>query len=520
VAAPLTFPVPPAANGATIDRRSVYARALEARDPRFDGLFFVGITSTRIYCRPVCPARVSRHEHRRFFRSAAAAERAGYRPCLRCRPELAPGLAVMDAVPRLAHVAAERIAAGALNGRSIATLAEELEVSERHLRRALERELGVSPGDLAQTCRLLLAKQLLADTRLSITQIAFASGFQSVRRFNDAFRQQYRRPPSAVRRLSLVSRAALERDGTPATDGSTPLRLTLAYRAPFEWDTLVAELRDDAIAGVELVEDRRYLRTIAIDGHSGFIRIEHPPDASTVSVSRTGAPTRGTRTAASHIAIHVSPSLTPVLMPLLARVRRLLDLDADPAAINAHLAQSGLGSIVSRRPGARILGAMDGFEVVLRALLRGRTAPVVEAFGGRAETGIPGLDRLVPSADRVAAASVDEIVALGVPRQRAEALLTIAVRIVEGRLRLDPGSSPVLIRRVLSAIPGVGDQTVTTVITRALDWPDAVSPSDRSLWRYAGVTSRRAFVARAEEWRPWRAYAALHLRLARTHVAS
>src|SRR5215208_6448495 len=176
--------------------------AVGARDPRFDGLFYVGITTTRIYCRPVCPARVSHPDRRRFFGSAAAAERAGFRPCLRCRPELAPGRAAVDAVSQLARAAERRIAAGALNGRSSADLARELGVSERHLRRALEREIGVSPVELAQTHRLLLAKRLLADTTLSVTQVAYASGFQSLRRFNAAFRESYRMPPSHVRRPS------------------------------------------------------------------------------------------------------------------------------------------------------------------------------------------------------------------------------------------------------------------------------------------------------------------------------
>jgi len=178
----------------------VCGRALDARDARFDGLFFVGITTTRIYCRPVCPARVSYHDRRRFFDTAASAERAGFRPCLRCRPELAPGRALIDAVPNLARVAAHRIGAGALNGRGVAQLARELGVSDRHLRRVLERELGVSPVELAQTHRLLLAKRLLADTSLPVTRIAYASGFQSLRRFNSVFRERYRLSPSALRR--------------------------------------------------------------------------------------------------------------------------------------------------------------------------------------------------------------------------------------------------------------------------------------------------------------------------------
>ena len=234
----------------------VCTRALGARDARFDGLFFVGITSTRVYCRPVCPARVSYPDRRRFFESPAEAEGAGFRPCLRCRPELAPGRALVDAVPRLAHVAAHRIAAGALNGRTIAELARDLGVSARHLRRALEREVGVSPIELAQTHRLLLAKRLLADTTLPVTRVAFASGFQSLRRFNAVFRDRYRMSPSALRRSRRPDMVGgLLHEWTAAADDATaPLRLTLAYREPLAWDALLATLRRDAIPGAEVIE--------------------------------------------------------------------------------------------------------------------------------------------------------------------------------------------------------------------------------------------------------------------------
>ncbi|HET9440385.1 MAG TPA: Ada metal-binding domain-containing protein, partial [Longimicrobiales bacterium] len=224
----------------------VCQRAVRARDPRFDGVFFVAITSTGVYCRPVCPARVTHPERRRFFPSAAAAEHAGYRPCLRCRPELAPGRALCDAVSRLADAAAQRIAAGALNGRSVGELARDLCVGERHLRRALERQLGVSPLELAQTHRLLLAKRLLADTDLPITRIAYASGFQSLRRFNSVFRERYRMPPNALRRARRTPRTWLR------TEEHDLLQLTLSYRPPLAWDPLLSWLSEEAIAGVEV----------------------------------------------------------------------------------------------------------------------------------------------------------------------------------------------------------------------------------------------------------------------------
>jgi AraC family transcriptional regulator of adaptative response / DNA-3-methyladenine glycosylase II len=479
-------------------RADVLERALDARDPRFDGVFFVGITTTRVYCRPVCPARVAYHDHRRFFRSAAAAERAGFRPCMRCRPELAPGLALIDAVPRLARAAAHRIAAGALNGRSVAELARDLGVGERHLRRALEREVGVSPLELAQTHRLLLAKQLLADTRLPVTRIAYSSGFQSLRRFNAAFREQYRMAPTAVRRGSSwrSQKASLADDAS--------LHLTLAYRAPFAWGTLLEVLRADAIASVEMVDNGRYCRTIEIDGHSGFVAVELHRHAN-------------------HLDVAVSPSLVPVLMPLLARLRHLFDLDAEPNVIDAHLVESGLGTLVTRRPGVRLPGSIDGFDVALRTLLRGRARVsggassgdparrAAWALGEPIQTGIAALSRLTPCAVRVADAGSRRLEALGIPRRRAAAAVAVARLVANGTLRLEPGSDVSATRRALTEIAGVGDQLATTIVMRALYWPDALPVTDRGLQRSAGVSTPGQLRVRGERWRPWRAYAALHL---------
>jgi len=475
-------------------------RALEARDARFDGLFFVGITTTRIYCRPVCPARVSYHDRRRFFDSAAAAEQAGFRPCLRCRPELAPGRALCDAVPNLARVAAHRIGAGALNGRGVAQLAHELGVSDRHLRRVLERELGVSPLTLAQTHRLLLAKQLLADTPLPVTQIAFASGFQSLRRFNSAFREQYRLSPTALRR---APRSSGDNGSPPAPPGDL-VRLTLAYRAPLAWDALTALLARDAMPGVEVVEGGRYGRTVRLDGRTGVV---FAADAGSA--------------AKTYLEMEVSPSLLPVLMPLLARLRHLLDLDAEPTVVDAHLEQSGLGGLVRRRPGLRIPGAVDGFEVAFRALLgshsgvtaRALVGRVVEALGEPITTTIPALDRLAPDAERVAEVGPAGLETLGVPGPRAEALTAVARAVAGGALRLEPGSDVGAAHRTLLAIDGIGERLATTIVMHALHWPDAFPASDRTLQRAAAASSARELRARAEQWRPRRAYAALHLRL-------
>jgi len=298
------------------DQREAYQLAVDARDPRFDGVFYVGITTTHVYCRPCCPSRLAYDRHRRFFDSAAAAERAGFRPCMRCRPELAPGRATaLAAVSRLAQVASQRIAAGALNGHSVADLASELGVSERHLRRALEREVRVSPLELAQTHRLLLAKRLIVDTDLPMTRVAYASGFQSLRRFNTVFRAQYRMAPSTLRRGRKIA---------GREDGS--LRLTLAYRPPLAWDSLASVLPREA--------------KVVIDGQRGIVAVANSP-------------------ADHQLVVTISESLLPVLI---AGVRRVFDLDAEPAVIDAHLSAGGLEHLVARWPGARVAGSFKGFK--------------------------------------------------------------------------------------------------------------------------------------------------------------
>src|SRR5262245_58323336 len=296
--------------------RDAYQLAADARDRRFDGVFFVAITTTHVYCRPGCPSRTAYHRHRRFFDSAAAAERAGFRPCLRCRPELAPGRAgvPLDAVSHLAREAAQRIAAGALNGRTVADLAAELGVSERHLRRALEREVRVSPLELAQTHRLLLAKRLIVDTGLPMTRVAYASGFQSLRRFNTVSRAQYRMAPSAMRG---------GRKGTTRADGS--LRLTLAYRPPLAWESLASLGRE---------------ARVSIAGHGGLVSFANSP-------------------ADAQVVVTIAESLLPILMPLIAGLRRVFDLDAEPAVIDAHLTAGGLGPLVRRWPGVRVPGNLE-----------------------------------------------------------------------------------------------------------------------------------------------------------------
>jgi AraC family transcriptional regulator of adaptative response / DNA-3-methyladenine glycosylase II len=383
-----------------------------------------------------------------------------------------------------------RIAAGALNGQGVGDLARELGVSERHLRRAMERELGVSPLELAQTHRLLLAKCLLTDTRLPVTRVAFASGFQSLRRFNSVFRQRYRMSPSALR----------QRPRRPVPDpiaGPPPagdwVRLALGYRAPLAWDALLATIAGDTPPGVGLVDGSRYARTVALDGCRGIVFVS--PAA------------RG-----DHLNVDLSVSLLPALMPLLARLRHLLDLDAEPATIDRHLVDSGLALLVKRRPGLRLAGAFDGFEVAARDLLGcdllGR---VTNAFAERLDTEVAGLARLALRADRVVGAGAPFLIELGVPHRQAEALAALASAVAQSRLRLEPGADVSFTLHALEQIPGVNARTAAAIAMRALHWPDAFPSTDRLLQRAAGATTARELLRIAERWRPWRGYAAAHL---------
>ena len=492
------------------DRES-YVKALETRDARFDGVFFVGIASTRIYCRPICPARVSLRKNRRFFSNAAAAERAGFRPCLRCRPELAPGLARVDAVTRLAELAARRIAAGALNGRGVDRLAGELGVSGRQLRRALQLELGVAPIELAQTHRLLLAKQLLTDTRLPVSQVAFASGFQSLRRFNALFRTRYQMNPESLRRDG--SRAAgltPSRSASTAERGDT-VRLTLTCRDPFAWEPLLGFLAARAAPEVECVDGSGYMRTVQIDGHTGVIR---------VSRAERPNPRAGSRAATPALHLDVSAALMPVLMQVRAAVSCLFDLDAEPETIESHLVRAGIGPISPAHRGLRVPGAFDAFEVATRAIL-GQQVSVKGAstlmsrltltFGSPFRATHAALTRLPVSAASLANATVEQIKAIGLPLARATTIRTLAQQVASGALRIDPGADVHNLTKQLRAIAGIGPWTSEYIAMRAVHWPDAFPASDLVLCRSAGNLTSAQLLKAAERWRPWRAYAAMHL---------
>lgn len=472
--------------------------ALCARDARFDGRFFTGVTSTGIYCRPVCSVRTPRRGNCRFFDLAAQAERAGFRPCLRCRPELAPlarAWSTQDAAELLVQHASRLLDDPAQwtgdDGPAMVRLAERLGVSDRHLRRVFEARLGVSPLQVLHTRRLLAAKQLLTDTALPITAVAQASGFASLRRFNAALRERYGLSPTAMRRHS------------PPDGGSRAV--ALGWRPPLDVPALLAFLGDRLLPGVDALdaEGLRYWRTLRLQTasgtHSGWFGLRFEPERHRVW-------------------LHASDGLLPALPTLLWRVRALCDLDADPHAIDTVLDRHFPGG-----SGLRVPGAIDGFELAVRAVLgqqvtvaaaRTLAGRLVAAFGEPIATPDAALNRLFPTPEALAGASGDALGALGIVRQRQAAIQALGRAVVDGGLDLGPHASVQATTEALTALPGIGPWTAQYIAMRALRWPDAWPAADIALHHTLGLggTPRereRACEALAQAWKPWRSYAVL-----------
>jgi len=479
-------------------------RALKAHDARFDGSFFTAVTSTGVYCRPVCRVKLPRRENCRFYRHAAQAEAAGYRPCLRCRPELAPRAAnwtTEDASHILALQAAQLIdnpdawSGPDDNGPGAARVAQRLGVSDRHLRRIFEAEFGVSPLQYMQTRRLLAAKQLIADTRLPMTQVALASGFASVRRFNAAFVEHYGLNPSEMRRAGDHGK---QRGATQA------IEVRLGYRPPYDGAAMLGFFARRALAGVE--------------------QVTHGPDGNALRYARTLRVLQGERSCSGwlevqvdaqrqQVLLRVAESLAGVLPIVISRVRALLDLDADPIAINAALHAS-----FPHGDGLRVPGTVDGFELAVRAVLgqqitvaaaRTLGARLVDAFGEPIETPVAGLARLFPTPAAIAAADGDTLGRLGIVRQRQAALQALGRAMAEGTLALHAGADLAATTAALKALPGIGDWTAQYIAMRALRWPDAFPAGDIALQKALRVGSAAAATQASECWRPWRSYAVL-----------
>lgn len=479
-----------------LDHAACYA-AMRSHDARFDGRFFCGVSSTGIYCRPICRVKLPREENCTFFPSAAAAEAAGYRPCLRCRPELAPGLAPADAATRLARSAARIMEEDCLTDRTIADLAETLGISGRHLRRVFFAEYGVNPVQYLQTQRLLLAKNLLTDTPLSVTEVAMTAGFGSIRRFNDLFRKRYRLSPSRFRNRDLAA----------AEDGDA-ITLSLAYRPPYDWDRLLFFLAARAVPGVEWVGEGAYHRTAAIGKggttHYGWLSVAHLPKRNALSVT-------------------VACTLLPVLPQVLARVRHLFDLNCDPLTVFEKLATMEAVAPGIRVPGIRLPGCFDPFEMATRAVLgqqvtvkaaRTLAARLAASLGEEIETPFAELFRTFPLPERIAALEPpieDRLGPLGVTGARARSIRALAQALASGAVALSPGADPDAAMAELAKLPGFGPWTVRYVAMRALGWPDAFLATDHGVkMALAGVPEKER-TALAEEWRPWRSYGTVTL---------
>lgn len=477
--------------------RNVCYRALQSRDARFDGLLYVGVSSTGIYCRPICPARTPRFENCSFYGSAAAAQEAGFRPCLRCRPEIAPELALWRGTSNTVSRALALIAEGALDGagNSVEKLAERLGMGGRQLRRLFIQHLGASPISVAQTRRVLFAKQLIHETDMPMADIAAAAGFGSLRRFNETFLDLFHRPPRTLRRRKV------------AGEQGRDVVLRLRYRPPYDWEDMLAFLQARAIPGVEVIEDGRYLRTIEVDGALGSISVAHLPREQSLEINIMFPDVRA-------------------LPAIVARVRRLFDLGADIETIEQHLAADpALARLVAQRPGLRAPGGWDGFEVAIRAVL-GQQVSVAAArqLAGRlAELHgrlVPKqfrnhrlLARVFPGATRLATASS---IGMAMPATRLVALTEVARAATADPGLFHPlGGLEETVAR-LKAIRGIGEWSAQYIALRAVRESDAFPASDLGLLRGAASISGAAvspvgLLGRAEGWRPWRAYAAQHL---------
>ncbi len=484
------------ASGLLLDSRACYA-AMRAHDVRFDGRFFCGVSSTGIYCRPICRVKLPREENCSFFVSAAAAEAAGYRPCLRCRPELAPGLAPVDSIKRLARSAALRMEEDPLGSGSLSDLAAVLGITDRHLRRVFLAEYGVSPVRYLQTSRLLLAKNLLADTRLSVTDVAMAAGFGSIRRFNHLFKTRYRLAPNEIRKQT---RSPVVHDDA--------VTLSLGYRPPFAWKSIILFLATRAVPGVESVTGGVYRRTVALEKggtvHRGWISVTDQPGRNCLSLT-------------------LAASLLPVISRVLTRVRLLFDLNCDPEIVREKLAAMDELSPGIYVEGIRVPGCFDPFEMSVRAILGQQVSVraattlamrLVHLLGEKMETpfedlgyGFPGPEKFLLPAGPIE----NHLGPVGINGGKARSILGLAKSLSDGSISLSCCENPEETMEKLAGLRGFGPWTVHYVALRALGWPDAFPHTDFGVRKALADRSDREILELSQGWRPWRSYATILL---------
>jgi AraC family transcriptional regulator of adaptative response / DNA-3-methyladenine glycosylase II len=466
----------------------ICSRARLSRDARFDGKFYIGVLTSGVYCRPICPARTAQEKNVRYYSTAAAAAEAGFRPCLRCRPECSPGTPAWLGTPSTVSRALRLISESGLEDGGVETLAARLGVGARHLRRLFLRHLGATPSSVAQTRRLHFAKKLIDETRLPMNEVAIAAGFGCVRRFNAAIRRTYHRTPTQIRRLTRPVETKSENEYV----------FRLRFRPPYDWDGILAFLAVRATPGVESVDDGCYRRSISCNGTDGCIEVARDDAPETLAVRvRIGDPRS--------------------LFFITERIRSLFDLNADWAAIARSLCiDSFLAPRVKAQPGMRVPGCWNGFELAVRAVLgqqitvKGATvlAGRMVANFGRPFPGGNGLTHLFPTREILADADLSRI---GLPRSRAETLRALARAVCAGQIRFEGVVDSEAFQAGLCEIPGIGPWTAQYVAMRTQGEPDALPPGDVALLRALKLKDARELERRAEVWRPWRSYAVMYL---------
>ncbi len=481
-----------------IDNDSRLYEAFKAKDARFDGRFFVGISSTGIYCRPVCRAKLPKSENCTFYSTAAEAEKAGYRPCLLCRPELAPGTSVTDATANLVYRAARMLEKNCGNGQSLNEIAEQLGCTDRHLRRVFTEAYNVSPIQYLQTCRLLLAKNLLTETDLSVLEVAMTAGFGSLRRFNDLFKKQYKLSPTDLRKRT-----------TEEKNHNGDITLELGYRPPYRWKEMLNFFSGRAIKGVEVIKNDEYMRTVHLQNAEGndvygWVRVRHRPKKNVLIVT-------------------VSETLLPILPQVLARIRHLFDLYCNPEAIYETL--KAMNDI---RPGlcvlgTRVPGCFNAFEMVVRAVLGQQitvkaastlASRIVQTYGTPIQTGIDGLTHVFPSPENILALDgpiENYLGPLGVIATRAKTIYELAWAFVQGEINFDLPSQPEEEIKKLMTIRGIGRWTAQYIAMRSMEWPDAFLETDAGVKKALQPCTSKELLKMAEAWRPWRSYATVNL---------
>lgn len=465
----------------------VCSRARLSRDARFDGKFFIGVRGSRVYCRSICPAPTAKEENVRYFPTAAAAAEAGFRPCLRCRPECSPGTPAWLGTPNTVSRALRLIGDSGLED-GVEGLAERVGMGSRHLRRLFLRHLGATPNAVAQTRRLHFAKKLIDETTLPMTQVAFAAGFGCVRRFNAAIRKVYHRTPTQIRRL--VRQSIIQQEDH--------YLFHLRFRPPFDWEGMLAFLAPRATPGVESVGPGTYRRTISVKGESGYFEITLSEKKESL-LARVGFRDPG------------------ALFFITERIRAMFDLNADWLDIVANLQNDPvLSAQLKSAPGLRVPGSWDGFELAVRAILGQQVSVaaatslagrIVRAFG-KPISAPDGLTHLFPTPEVLAGANIASV---GMPKARAETIQRLAQAVCEGEIRFDGVVDSEIFLRKLCEIPGIGRWTSQYIAMRAFGEPDAFPSGDLGLLHALNLKNHSELERRAEVWRPWRAYAVMYL---------